>query len=38
MASTYGYARVSSVDQNEARQIVALTAAGIDRSNIFIDH
>ena len=38
MATTYGYARVSSADQNEARQIVALTAAGIDRGNIFIDH
>ena len=30
MATTYGYARVSSADQNEARQIVALTDAGID--------
>ena len=30
MANTYGYARVSSADQNEARQIVALTDAGID--------
>ena len=29
MASTYGYARVSSADQNEARQIIALTDAGI---------
>ena len=38
MANTYGYARVSSADQNEARQIVALMNAGIDRSNIFIDH
>ena len=38
MANTYGYARVSSADQNETRQIVALTDAGIDRSNIFIDH
>ena len=38
MANTYGYARVSSADQNEARQIVALTDAGINRSNIFIDH
>ena len=38
MANTYGYARVSSADQNEARQIVALTDAGIDRGNIFIDH
>ena len=38
MANTYGYARVSSADQNEARQIVALTDEGIARSNIFIDH
>ena len=29
MANTYGYARVSSADQNEARQIVALMNAGI---------
>ena len=38
MATTYGYARVSSADQNETRQIVALTNAGIDRGNIFVDH
>lgn len=33
----YGYARVSSTDQNEDRQIIALTEAGIEPSNIFID-
>lgn len=33
----YGYIRVSTVDQNEARQIESLTAQGIDRANIFID-
>ena len=38
MANLYGYARVSSADQNEARQIVALTGAGIERGKIFIDH
>ena len=38
MANTYGYARVSSADQNEARQIVALRNAGIDDDRIFIDH
>ena len=38
MATTYGYARVSSADQNEARQVIALTDNGIDRGNIFIDH
>ncbi len=31
----YGYARVSSVDQNEARQIDALQKAGVDK--IFLD-
>ena len=38
MANTYGYVRVSSADQNEARQIVALRNAGIDDAHIFIDH
>ena len=38
MANTYGYARVSSADQNEARQIVALRNAGIEDERIFIDH
>lgn len=33
----YGYARVSSVDQNVARQIDALRSAGIEPDNIFID-
>ena len=34
---TYGYARVSSVGQNEDRQIDALTKIGIQRRDIFID-
>ena len=33
----YGYARVSTKDQNEARQIIALTEAGVDQKAIFID-
>ena len=33
----YGYARVSSRDQNLDRQIVALVDAGVDENNIFID-
>jgi DNA invertase Pin-like site-specific DNA recombinase len=33
----FGYARVSSNDQNEGRQIEALTAAGIDERYIFVD-
>lgn len=33
----YGYARVSTKGQNEARQITALTKAGVSESNIVID-
>lgn len=33
----YGYVRVSSKDQNEARQMVALRKEGIDEADIFID-
>ena len=34
---TYGYARVSSKEQNADRQIEALTAAGVDGRFIFVD-
>ena len=34
---TYGYIRVSSADQNEARQVDALLEAGIMNENIFFD-
>lgn len=33
----YGYARVSSREQNEDRQIEALTSAGVPKENIIID-
>lgn len=33
----YGYIRVSSVDQNEARQVDAMRLAGIEKGNLFID-
>lgn len=33
----YGYVRVSSKDQNEARQMIAMRQKGIKKSNIFID-
>lgn len=33
----YGYARVSSRDQNEERQLIALSGAGIKRRNIYLD-
>ena len=34
---TYGYVRVSSTDQYEDRQIVALNKYNISHENIFID-
>lgn len=33
----YGYVRVSSKDQNVARQIIALTEQGVDEKNIIVD-
>lgn len=33
----YGYARVSTKDQNADRQIVAMIAAGISRKDIYVD-
>lgn len=37
MANTYGYIRVSSRDQNEDRQMVALRNLVIPEKNIFVD-
>lgn len=37
MGATYGYARVSSADQCEARQIIALTDAGVDKDHIVVE-
>ena len=37
MTNTYGYVRVSSTDQNEDRQIIALSACEIPEKNIYID-
>lgn len=34
----YGYVRVSSTDQNEERQMVALAEAGVSEKNIFEVH
>ena len=33
----YGYVRVSSLGQNEARQILAMRQAEVDRHNIYVD-
>ena len=35
--STFGYARVSSTDQNEDRQMIALREAGVSEQNIYLD-
>lgn len=37
MTNTYGYVRVSSTDQNEDRQMIALSACEIPKKNIYIE-
>lgn len=37
MGCVYGYVRVSSRDQNENRQLIALEEVGILRKNIYVD-
>ncbi len=37
MNKSYGYVRVSSTDQNEARQLLALHQVGVADPNIFMD-
>jgi len=37
LETTYGYIRVSSTDQNEDRQLVAMRARSVPAKNIFID-
>ena len=37
MAETYGYIRVSSTDQNEDRQLIAMKERGIPSNHIFTD-
>lgn len=37
MTNVYGYIRVSSRDQNEERQLVALKEIGVERKNIYLD-
>ena len=34
---TYGYVRVSTKDQNEARQLIAMADFGVPEDSIFID-
>lgn len=35
--NTYGYVRVSTQDQNEDRQMIAMRQAGVERSHIYMD-
>ena len=37
MANIYGYIRVSSTDQNEDRQLIALHEAGVEEHSIYMD-
>ena len=37
MSNVYGYARVSSVEQKEDRQLIALKKAGVPAQHIFMD-
>lgn len=37
MGNIYGYVRVSSIEQNEDRQMIALKNAGVSASHIFMD-
>jgi len=37
MAKTYGYCRVSTREQNEDRQLIAMREFGVDDGNIFTD-
>ena len=37
MSEKYGYVRVSSIDQNAERQMVAMKQAGVQADNIFLD-
>lgn len=37
MAEIYGYVRVSSIDQNEERQLIELSKTNVVSRNIYID-
>ena len=37
MGKVYGYVRVSSIDQNEDRQVLALNAVGVVKEAIYVD-
>lgn len=35
--NVYGYVRISTKDQNEARQVIAMREFGVDETNVFIE-
>ena len=37
MGNVYGYVRVSSIDQNEVRQLVVMDENNVPKSNVYID-
>lgn len=37
MSQVYGYARVSSIDQNEGRQLIALRERGVPSARVYVD-
>ena len=37
MGNVYGYVRVSSIDQNEDRQLIVMDEKHVPRKNIYID-
>ena len=37
MATIYGYVRVSTKDQNEARQLLAMDAFGVESKNVIVE-
>jgi len=37
VGETYGYVRVSTIDQNEDRQMIAMKENGVPKKNIFMD-
>ena len=37
MGKVYGYVRVSSTDQHEDRQLIAMAERGIPQSRVYID-
>ena len=37
VSTVYGYIRVSAKDQNEARQLTAMQAFGVEKKNIVVE-